>query len=72
MNKADSFIQGLSHWSNGISNVAISRKYIAEQHDTRIARWYIVVDKRDFCSQLIEFMQFGVLLKVVAIVGIAN
>ncbi len=38
----------------------------------RIARWYIAIDKRDFCSQPIDFMQFSVLLKVVAIVGIAN
>ncbi len=72
MNKTDSFVQDLSHWSNVISNVAISQKYITEQYDMRIAQWYIAVDKRDFCSQVIDFMQLGVCFKVVAIVGIAN
>ncbi len=37
-----------------------------------IARWYVAVDKHDFCSQPIDFMQFGILFKEVAIVGIAN
>ncbi len=72
MNKTDSFVQDLSHWSDAISNVAISRLYITEQHDMRIARWCIAIDIHDFYSQLINFMQFGVLFKVVAIVGIAN
>ncbi len=72
MNEIDSFVQDLSHWSNAISHVAISRQYITEQYDMRIARWYIAIDIRDFCSQLIDLMQFDVLFKVVAIVGIAN
>ncbi len=48
MNKTDSFVWNLSHWSNAISNVAISRQYTTEQYDIRIARWYIAIDKRDF------------------------
>ncbi len=47
MNKTDTFVQDLSHWSNAILNVAILRQYITEQYDMRI-------DKRDFCSQLIR------------------
>ncbi len=72
MNKTDSFVQDVSHWSNAILNFATSRQYITEQYDMRIARWYIAVDKSDFCSRLIDFMQFGVLFKVAAIMGIAN
>ncbi len=72
MNKTDSFVQDLSHWSNALSNVALSRQCITEQYDMRIARWYIAVNKRDCCSHLIDFIQFGVLFKVVAIMGISN
>ncbi len=54
MNKTDSFVQNLSHWSNVISNVAISWQYITEQYDMRIARWYIAIDKCNFYSQLIQ------------------
>ncbi len=64
--------QYLSPWSNAISNVAMSRQYITEQYDMRIAWWYIAIDKLDFCSQLINFMQFGKLFKVVAIVSVAK
>ncbi len=55
------------HLCNVILNVAISRQY-----NMRIARWYIAVDECDFCSQLIDFVQFGVLFKVLAIIVIAN
>ncbi len=67
-----SFAQDLSQWNNAISNAAVSWQYITEQYDMRIARWYIAVDKCDFCSQQTDFMQFGVFFKVVAIVGVAN
>ncbi len=55
MNKTDSFVQDLSHWSNAISYVAISRQYITKQYNMRIARWYMAIDKRDLCSQLTDF-----------------
>ncbi len=55
MNKTDSFVQNLSHWSNAISSVAISQQYITEQYDVWIARWYIPIDKHDFCSRLSTF-----------------
>ncbi len=72
MNKTDLFVQDLSHWSNATLNVAKSRQYITKQYNMRIVRWYIAIEKRDFCSQLIDFMQFSVLFKVVAIMVIAH
>ncbi len=72
MNQTDLLVQDLSHWSNAISNVAVSRYYITEQYNMWIAWRYIAVDKRDFCSRLIDFTQFDVPFKVVATVDIAN
>ncbi len=65
MNKTDPFVQDVSHWSKAISNVAtITIIYHRAIH--------IAIDKLDFCSQLMVFIQFGVLFMMVAIVGIAN
>ncbi len=35
MSKIELFVQNVTHWSNAISNVAISRQYITEQYDMR-------------------------------------
>lgn len=63
MNKTDLYVQDIAHWSNAISNVVISRQYYHRAICSAIAWWYIAVDKRDFCGQLIEYvhicMRFG-------------
>ncbi len=38
MNKTDSFVQDLSHWSNLISNVAVSWQCITQQYNLRVAQ----------------------------------